>query len=745
MTARWLAVVAVAASTIACGRDMQSPTPSAANVDVVTDLPSAGVAGSAVGSFTVRVMDADGRPLPGVLVRFAASLGAARVDPPHDTTGDDGLAGTSVTLSPTPGPNQIAALVAGAGNVRSRLVEGAAGEARMLTFGPRVLWFQPTIERRTMTATPRDEHGNLVGGPVSWISRNPALVSLVSTSPTTADVAVVSRPGETYLVATHGSATDSVLVAVHDAASSRCDFLASPTDLAVGRSAAFEHAGLVCVRGGEGAEYIVVAHYNSPVANVTSGVGIVAHGIQPRPASGEGGRAPVALLQATDAVFENALRARERANVGTYVPAARTWYDERARMRSLAAVSRVGDRVTVNVNPFEFCTEPTERTARVAALTSGTMILEDTSNPSGGFTDEEYRSIATTVDTLVTPVNLAAFGSPTDIDGNGRIAILFTRAVNELTPRGSGGVVLGFYYSRDLLPRTGIAGACPASNVAEIFYVLVPDPTAVASDARSKAFVEDITVSTIAHELQHLINASRRMYVTRAQEVTEESWLNEGLSHIAEELVFYRASGLAPRQNIGADRLSSGTPVREMHDLFMRGNFGRLAQFIEGPESNSPMAANDQLATRGASWAFLRYLADRAGAVDGDLWRRLVDGRRVGVPNVDAAMMGTGLTAVSAMRDWSASVAVDDVVPGLDPALTQPSWDFATAMPALGYKGSPTAVLLQDGQGASASLRAGGSKYFQFVVGAGGEALVQVSSGGGVAQPGMRLTILRIK
>jgi hypothetical protein len=417
----------------------------------------------------------------------------------------------------------------------------------------------------------------------------------------------------------------------------------------------------------------------------------------------------------------------------------------RAGTRALAAVARVGDQVSVNVNAFEFCTEPTQRTARVAALTSGTMILEDTSNPPGGFTDEEYAAIAVTVDTLVVPVNTAAFGEPTDIDANGRIAIVFTRAVNELTPRGAGGVVLGFYYSRDLLPRSGASGECPGSNVAEIFYVMVPDPGAVLGDARTKAYVQGIAVSTVAHELQHLINASRRMYITRAQEPVEETWLNEGLSHIAEELVFYRASGLAPRQNIDAGQLASGTRVREMHELFMRGNFGRYAEFLEATQTNSPMAANDQLATRGASWAFLRYVADRAGAVDGDLWRRLVDGGRTGATNLDAALAGAGMTATAALRDWSAAVAVDDAVAGIAPAFAQPSWHFSTSMPALGYRGGPVAFDLRDGQPASVPVRAGGSLYFLFGLDAGREALVQISSGGGAAQPGVRLTLVRIK
>jgi hypothetical protein len=665
---------------------------------VVTDLPATGLAGQAAPAFEVRVTDANGRPLPGVLVNFAAVVGSPRLDAVRDTTDDEGIALTTVTLSTTPGPNQIEARVGGVRHVRSTSSVGSAGQARAFSFSPRRLWFQPTTDDRAASAIARDEYGNAVGGPVTWTSRDPALIAVEATTATTAQVRVVGRPGQTYLVATHGGAIDSIHVAVHDTPSSPCDFLASPVALPVGGSLPFEASGLTCVTANDAAEYIVVGHYNSPLALASAGVGVVAHGTA-APRGGGAALAPAAgASQSFDSRFETDLRSRERAGIPPYLAAARAWYAVRSTMPAIAAVARVGDHVSVNVNAFEFCTQPAQRTARVAALTSGTMILEDTSNPPGGFTDEEYATL-----------------------------------------------VLGFYYSRDLLPRSGVTGECPGSNVAEIFYIMVPDPDAVLGDARTKGYVQGIAISTIAHELQHLINASRRMYVTRTPETVEETWLNEGLSHIAEELVFYRASGLGPRQNIGADQLAPGTHTRDMHELFMRANFARYALFLDGTHLNSPMAANDLLATRGASWALLRYVADRAGAVDGDLWRRLVDGKNTGAANLDDALMGTGITAAGALKDWSSAVAVDDLDAAVDPALSQPSWQFSTSMAILGYRTAPASFVLADGQPLSFQVRAGGSIYFAFGVDAGREALVQISSGGGVAQPGMRLTLVRIR
>ena len=188
------------------------------------------------------------------------------------------------------------------------------------------------------------------------------------------------------------------------------------------------------------------------------------------------------------------------------------------------------------------------RTARVAAVSSSAIVVADTANPTGGFTDAEYTSFATTFDTLINALDVSNFGQPTDIDKNGKIIILFTKDVNLLTPRGSAGVIGGFFFERDLFPLsdTGVFGGCAGSNFAEMFYVLVPDPNHVYGDARSKQKVLDLTPGTLAHEYQHLINAGRRMYVNLPFNDFEEVWLNEGLSHMAEELLYYRVSGNAP-------------------------------------------------------------------------------------------------------------------------------------------------------------------------------------------------------
>jgi hypothetical protein len=281
----------------------------------------------------------------------------------------------------------------------------------------------------------------------------------------------------------------------------------------------------------------------------------------------------------------------------------------------LPASLEVGDLVRLNVNGEENCTNGIYHIARVVAIGEKSMIFADTLNPAGGgFTPADYQRYAAKFDTLVYPLDVGAFGAPTDIDNNGRVGIIFTRAVNELTPPGSDSYVGGFTYSRDLFPKTGNgrADACETSNEGEYFYALAPDPQgAINGNKRTTGFVDSATISVLAHELQHLINASRRLYINTAAEEFEDKWLDEGLAHIAEELLFYRESSTAPRTNLDVPKIQQRNAIVNAFNNDMIGNAGRYRSYLVATQSSSPYADDDELETRGAAWNWLRYLADQ--------------------------------------------------------------------------------------------------------------------------------------
>lgn len=274
-------------------------------------------------------------------------------------------------------------------------------------------------------------------------------------------------------------------------------------------------------------------------------------------------------------------------------------------------------RVGYNVNSNQTCTNLDIRIPRVELQSAHLIIASDVNNPPNGFTMADYQYFADTFESLVWPVLTQNFGMPSDVDKNGKVIAFFTRAVNELTEPNSNSVVGGFFFGRDLFPKKDAPGfgGCVGSNVGEMFYMLVPDPSGVVNqNQRTLAQVRATTVGVMGHEMQHLINSGRRLYVNTNARYPEVSYMEEGLSHIAEELLFYAAAERSPRSNFSRATVPFSnpptTPQAEALLSYMRSNLSRLSTYLTSPHDDSPYQSDDDLATRGASWSWLRYLAD---------------------------------------------------------------------------------------------------------------------------------------
>src|SRR6185437_866187 len=100
-------------------------------------------------------------------------------------------------------------------------------------------------------------------------------------------------------------------------------------------------------------------------------------------------------------------------------------------LTGIPANPAVGSIVDINVNlSGNLCTATKQpHGALVVAVLPHTIILSDTTSPAGGYTSAELTSFGQAFDTLGFDLDVANFGAPTDIDGNGRLAILFTPGV----------------------------------------------------------------------------------------------------------------------------------------------------------------------------------------------------------------------------------------------------------------------------------------------------------------------------
>ena len=442
------------------------------------------------------------------------------------------------------------------------------------------------------------------------------------------------------------------------------------------------------------------------------------------------------------------------------IPAARRWYSNRYSSQSgtglrpsfstVASAPTVGDLITLNTKTgatlSDACQVPDDRTGRVVAISNHAIVIADTANPIGGYTDQEYLTVGQQFDDVYA-MDVAAFGDPTDIDSNGKIVMFFTRAVNEMTPKGSSSVVGGFFYGRDLFPKAdtpelGPGSGCPTSNFSEMFYLAVPDPNALVNGNTTftKVFVSHLTLSTTAHEFQHLINASRRLYINTTATDFEVVWLNEGLSHIAEELLFYRQSnGLAPREDVDSLDFKGNQTNVDSYNYNERENFARYILYLAKPSVSSPYAPNDSLETRGATWSFLRYAADHRGSSDGDTWFKLVNSSKTGMANLQD-VFGAGLMSI--FRDWSVAVIADDVS-GVANGWQQPSWNFRSILTYIASIGKYplTTVTVGDGSPLSVTLKGGSAAYVRFSVAPGQVGSVSWST----QSNGIAMSLVRLK
>lgn len=754
-----LCLLSALAAIAACGGDggVTPPPGPPARVEALTDLTRSGAVGSAItDGIIVKVSDAAGHPVSGVAVAFAVTLGNGSTNPRIATTDSKGQAAATWTLGTILGPNEVTASVTGVSAPVKFVATGTPGAVSTISITPSNARLLATVDTLRITAKSLDAFGNATTPAPTFTVRDPSLISIDASG----TIRALRRGAGTYVVATAGPKTDSVLVTVLAPGQSICTAAANPVELSVGQVVTDISGQGFCVHASTAnTEYALVPYYDPGVPSALTFIEARGQGLAPLPLSSPDlfpspAIRPSAGGLVPDESFESRLRERERAGRTPRIESARSWFTARRNVVGVgtpagATVPAVGDVLKLNVNAFDFCDKPDVRGGRVVAVTDKAIVVADTANPVGGFTDDEYRSIGVTFDTLVDPTDRAAFGAPSDIDNNGRAILFFTRAVNELTSSGSGSVVLGFFYQRDLFPKTATTGSgCAGSNVGEMFYLLVPDSTgAVNNNKRSKSQVITFTNGTVAHEYQHLINSSRRMYVNGSGSSFEEKWLDEGLAHIAEELNFWRASGLNTRANVDAS-VFSDPKTSAAYSTFQTNNARRYATYLARTETQAPIgfdAGDDDLQTRGAIWDFLRFAADHlAPGTENAFWFSLVNSKTSGINNLTSAL---GAAPNSLLRDWAISVFMDDITQNVDPRFQQPSWNLRSIVTGAGTSLAFPLVTraLTDNVATSLQLAGSGVSFVRFSVPSGQDALLTATASGQALPSNVRLSVVRVR
>jgi hypothetical protein len=332
-------------------------------------------------------------------------------------------------------------------------------------------------------------------------------------------------------------------------------------------------------------------------------------------------------------------------------------------------------------------------------------IFVDRDAPSGGFTDADLANLGAMFDNDLYELASQTFGAESDVDFNGHTIILMTGVVNGLTPEADceSSIVTGFFFSLDIDPafKNDVR-----SNRGEVFYTLVPDPSGSVTCEHSIERIRRIVPVTFIHEFQHMISYNQHVLVRRGN--TEALWLNEALSHLAEEIG-------------GLYFLDLGD--QEKFSQFVIGDLFDAYQYLSAPGAHFLAWAegSGSLAERGAVWLFLRWLVDQHGE---GLPRRLVETSLRGAENIAAA---TSEAFDRLVGEWALTNYVSDLE-GLSvaPRLRYTDWSFRRTFEDLHGQDSerfpepfpliPTRIAGGEFN-VTGTLRAGSGDYFLLTLG----------------------------
>ena len=300
------------------------------------------------------------------------------------------------------------------------------------------------------------------------------------------------------------------------------------------------------------------------------------------------------------------------------------------------------------------------------------------------------------------------------VDGNGRIVILFTPRVNDLTPDGqaSGGFISGFVLLNDL------SSIFPSgtTNLMEIFYSMVPDPNGEYGNVFPADNVKDVVPGTLAHEFEHMISNGYR-FVTLGKgtdpSYIQQTWLEEGMAHMAEDLNDMDGQNIARASR------------------YLAASFGGpSAQSILGNSEDRPYNV-DTLEQRGGIFLFLRYLGDQ---IDETIYKKIVRSNKVGIASITNV---TGTNFYTSVGDLLATLYLSGRGITSDPKYNYTSIDLLNHFAALDVDNHSAA-----GGTFNATVRSVGG-HFNLVAG-GQPPFIQfsVSSGRGSQ---MRVIVVRTK
>ncbi len=496
--------------------------------------------------------------------------------------------------------------------------------------------------------------------------------------------------------------------------------------------------------GAEAREYLVVAY--SGAGNETSTGISAAYAL----ASGTAGAAssllgerpaPVASFGATESTPESFHRALRLAEARIAADPATKFREAWTGAPPLASVPVVGQRDSFNVCRTSNCASFNRIGATVRFVGRQGAIYTDDANPvtAESLTDADLIELGTLFDDYLFPIDTTAFGRESDINSDQRIAILITAGVNDLTTDCTNGRIIGYFYGADLVPS--LAG----SNRREVFYAFAPKAATTSCPAVTRNIALRALPPVLIHELQHMISFNQRVLVRGGDQ--EDLWLNEGLSHFAEELGY---------RGVPDVRCPYSTSC---FSQFASGDIDNAYSYLVNPEGTAlvtPGNNSGPLAYRGAAWLFVRWLADHFSSdtlLGAQVTRGLVQSTRLGATNVSAV---SGIDFPTLVGEWQMANYLENL-PGFAQSgrLRYRTWNFRALyqanFPTLYAKPYPLTPDSTTGSySRNGTLRGGSGRHVRYKLAAGASGVtVQLTGSSGSGAPSStaepRFAVVRIR
>ena len=350
---------------------------------------------------------------------------------------------------------------------------------------------------------------------------------------------------------------------------------------------------------------------------------------------------------------------------------------------ALSVNATINDVAEVRIPRLEdpdFCSSYQSVTARIVYAGAHALILEDVAAPLARSMDDYYQAVGQEFDNVMYPKLLEYFGDPLAmdslLDGNGRIAMLFSPVVNTYG-------VAGFVVSCDFYPES----VAPSSNTGEVLYAQVPTRSGTGFQFYTKDVWRWLTRSVVMHEAKHLTAFAERL--SRGAPL-EETWLEEGSAVLAEELWSRGIYGTAWKgeatytQTVWCDvRPTFGQCAGRPYAMFNAYAFLHDYAIRVGTRTPlGPVTVSDAT-FYGSSWALLRWVIDQRAISEGAFLKALVqDPTRTGVANLESK---AGLPFSTLLSQWGYSLFLDSWgVPPPQPVFTFPSWDLQNMFVGMG-------------------------------------------------------------